>query len=50
MAERLRAISEKDVALNSLIILDIFAQTLTFVIEDSLEEVRYLFEPYFRKH
>ena len=50
MAERLRAISERDVALNSLIILDIFAQTMTFVIEDSLEEVRYLFEPYFRKH
>jgi hypothetical protein len=49
MAERLRAISEKDVALNSLVILDIFAETLTFVIEDSLEEVRYLFEPYFRK-
>jgi hypothetical protein len=49
MAERLRAISEKDVALNSLIILDVFGQTLTFVIEDSLEEVRYLFEPYFKK-
>ena len=50
MAERLRAISEKDVALNSLAILDIFAQSLTFMIEDSLEEVRYLFEPYFRRH
>jgi len=50
MAERLRSISEKDVALNSLIILDIFGQTLTFVIEDSLEEVRYLFDPYFGKH
>jgi hypothetical protein len=34
------------VALNSLTILDIFAQTLPFVIEESLEEVRYLFTPY----
>jgi len=49
MAGRLRAISEKDVALNSLVILDIFAQTLTFVIEDSLDEVHYLFEPYFKR-
>jgi hypothetical protein len=46
MAVRLRAISEKDVALNSLVILDSFAQTLPFVIEESLEEVRYLFMPY----
>jgi hypothetical protein len=46
MAERLRAISEKDVAVNSLVILDVFAQTLPFVIEESLKEVRYLFMPY----
>ena len=46
MARRLRAISEKDVALNSLVILDVFAQTLPFVIEESLKEVRYLFMPY----
>jgi hypothetical protein len=46
MAGRLRAISEKDVALNSLVILDVFAQTLPFVIEESLKEVRYLFMPY----
>lgn len=48
MSRRLRAISDKDVALNSLIILDAFAQTLPFVIEDSLEEVRHLFMPYFK--
>jgi hypothetical protein len=46
MARRLRAIVEKDVALNSLVILDVFAQTLPFVIEESLKEVRYLFMPY----
>jgi hypothetical protein len=46
MADRLRAIAEKDVALNSLVILDIFAQTLTLMIEDSLGEVRSLFARY----
>jgi hypothetical protein len=49
MAGRLRAISDKDVALNSLVILDIFAQTLPFAIEESLEDVRYLFSSYFRE-
>jgi len=49
MAERLRAITDKDVALNSLTILDIFAQTLPFAIEESLEDVRYLFTAYFQK-
>ena len=46
MASRLRAISKKDVALNSLVILDAFAQTVPFVIEDSLEEIRHLFATY----
>jgi hypothetical protein len=46
MASRLRAISDKDVAVNSLVILDAFAQTVPFVIEDSLEDLRYLFEAY----
>jgi hypothetical protein len=47
MAERLRAITDKDSAINALIVLDIFAKTLPYAIEDSLEEVRYLFTPYF---
>ena len=46
LAERLRAITDKDSAINALILLDIFAQTLPYAIEDSLEEVRYLFTPY----
>ena len=49
MARRLREISDKDVALNSLVILDIFAQTLPFAIEESLEDVRYLFSSYFKE-
>jgi Domain of unknown function (DUF6901) len=48
MAERIRNISDKDVALNSLVILDIFAQTLPFAIEESLEEFRHLFSSYFK--
>jgi hypothetical protein len=49
MAARLRNISDKDVALNSLVILDIFAQTLPFAIEESLEDLRYLFSSYFKE-
>jgi len=48
MAERLRAITDKDTAVNALILLDIFAKTLPFAIEESLEEVRHLFTPYLR--
>lgn len=46
MAKRLRAISDKDSALNALILLDIYAKTLPYAIEDSLEEIRHLFTPY----
>lgn len=46
MAERLRAINDKDSAINALILLDIFAKTLPDAIEDSLNEIRYLFKPY----
>jgi hypothetical protein len=49
MAERLRAISDKDSAMNALVLLDIFAKTLPFAIEESLEDVRYLFTPYLRQ-
>jgi len=46
MAERLRAITDKDSAVNALVLLDIFAKTLPYAIEESLEEVRYMFKPY----
>jgi len=49
MAKRLRAITDKDSAMNALVLLDIFAKTLPFAIEESLEEVRYLFVPYFKQ-
>jgi len=49
LAQRLRAITDKDSAMNALVLLDIFAKTLPFAIEESLEEVRYLFVPYLRQ-
>jgi len=49
MAERLMAITDKDSAINALIVLDIFAKTLPYAIEDSIEEVRYMFAPYLRQ-
>jgi hypothetical protein len=46
IAERLRAATRTDSVLNALVELDIYAQTLSLVIEDSLEEIRFLFESY----
>jgi hypothetical protein len=46
-SERLLAVSEKDAAINALINLDVFAQMFFFAMKDSLEEVQYLFKPYF---
>lgn len=46
IAERLRAATKTDSVLNALVELDIYAQTLSLVIEDSLEEIRFLFTPY----
>ncbi|MBC2716624.1 MAG: hypothetical protein HF978_15070 [Desulfobacteraceae bacterium] len=47
MAERLRSATRTDSSVNAVIILDVFAQALPFVIDDQLEEIRYLFAPYF---
>ncbi|MGD2084946.1 MAG: hypothetical protein PVH61_02060 [Candidatus Aminicenantes bacterium] len=46
IAERLRAATKSDSVLNALVELDIFAQTLSLVIEDSLEEIGFLFDSY----
>ncbi|MFH1703883.1 MAG: hypothetical protein ABIB41_10745 [Nitrospirota bacterium] len=47
LVERLRAISNKDVAINALVILDAFAKMVPLGIDESLEEIKYLFKPYF---
>lgn len=46
MAERLRAIVSKDAAVNAVVLLDLFAKSLPYSIEESLEEIRYLFADY----
>jgi len=46
MADRLRAITSRDVALNALVVLDIFAQSVPFSIDESLDEIRHLFTSY----
>ena len=46
MIQRVRSASEKDSAANALVLLDLFAKAMPYSIEDSLEEVRYLFSPY----
>ena len=43
MASRLRTVGTQDSAVNAVVQLDIFAQILPYSVEDSLEEIRYLF-------
>jgi hypothetical protein len=43
MTSRLRTINIQDSAVNAVVLLDIFAKMLPYSIEDSLEEIRYLF-------
>lgn len=43
MASRLRTVIAQDSAVNAVILLDLFAKTLPYSIEDSLEDIRYLF-------
>ena len=47
VAKRLRTATEADSAVNAIILLDIYTKAIPVVIEESLEEVRYLFAPYF---
>lgn len=47
LADRIRAASETDSSINALILLDMHAKTLTYVIDDYLEELRDMFSAYF---
>jgi hypothetical protein len=49
IAKRLRAATEADSAVNAIILLDIYTKAVPVIIEESLEEIRYLFAPYFKK-
>ncbi len=44
-ARRLRGATETDSSLNALLVLDIYAKTMEVVIQDSLEQMRYVFGP-----
>ena len=46
IAQRLRDATANDSSVNAIVILDSFAQIVPFAIEESLEELRYLFSPY----
>ena len=46
IAERLRASTERDSAVNAIVLLDMFALVLPRVIEKSLDGIRYLFAPF----
>ncbi|MBN4080226.1 hypothetical protein JYT31_01040 [Beggiatoa alba] len=45
-AGRLRDSSSKDSTVNAVVLLDIFTKTLSYVIEDSLEDIQYLFNSF----
>lgn len=44
-ARRLRGATETDSSVNALLVLDIYAKTMEVVIQDSLEQIRYVFGP-----
>lgn len=46
MAKRVRSASKTDSSLNAIVLLDMYAKALPYVIKQSLEELRYLFEPF----
>jgi hypothetical protein len=45
-AQRLREACEQDSMVNAIILLDLFAKSMPWAIEESLEEIRHLFQPY----
>lgn len=49
IAERLRGASETDSTVNAIVLLDMYALTLPYVIDESLEEIRHLFRPFLMK-
>ncbi|MFA6498416.1 MAG: hypothetical protein WC256_14290 [Desulfurivibrionaceae bacterium] len=48
MAKRVRCASKTDSSVNAIVLLDMYAKALPYVIKQSLEELRYLFEPFLK--
>lgn len=49
IAKRLRGATERDSSLNAIVMLDMFAKSISYAIEESLGQIRYLFSPFFAK-
>jgi len=47
LAERIRAASQTDSSVNALILLDLHAKTLSYVLDDYLDELEHMFAAYF---
>ena len=48
MADRLRAASESDSSVNAIVLLDMYAKGMSYLVNKDLEEIRQLFLPYLR--
>jgi hypothetical protein len=48
IVKRLQSASETDSTINAVVLLDMYAMTLPMVIEESLEEISYLFAPFLK--
>ncbi|HIJ79970.1 MAG: hypothetical protein OEY01_15490 [Desulfobulbaceae bacterium] len=48
LAHRLRTASNTDSSINAIVLLDMYAKSMPYVITHSLEELRYLFEPFLK--
>jgi len=48
MAKKVRSASKTDSSVNAIVLLDMYAKALPYVIKQSLDELRYLFEPYLK--
>lgn len=46
LVKRLQLATEKDATLNAVVVLDTFAQMIPLMIEDTLEDLKYIFHPF----
>jgi len=49
IAQRLREVTTADSSVNAVILLDAYAQAIPLIIDDALDEFRYMFAPYFEE-
>ena len=48
LAQRLRSATQTDSSINAVILLDMFTNLMPYVIEDHLDEIKYLFSAYLK--